>query len=112
MRCCLAGLETEVLLLSGSPALTGGFLVAYGSVTSLLQVLWSSCPSQQGGCQGLAGDLADDSCRVILVMAAKRQKLSWKQYRILIVHCGRVSMAPDKEGTSGLQNRNTLDPFP
>lgn len=97
----------------GSPALIGEFLVAYGSVTSLLEILWSSCPSQQGDCQGLArGSLLQmTAAGVILVMAAKRQKL-----RENIIEFSLFTVAayvcPNKEGTSRMQNRNTLGLFP
>lgn len=55
--------------------------------------------------------VANDSCRVILVMAAKRQKL-----RENIIEFSLFTVAayvcPNKEGTSRMQNRNTLGLFP
>lgn len=55
--------------------------------------------------------LANDSCRVVLAMAAKRQKLRENivEFSLFTV---AVRMWPNKESTSRLQNRNMLGLFP
>lgn len=64
---------------------------------SPLEVLLSSCPSQQGGCRWLAGE---PCCKWQLQggfgHGCQVAEVEWKHYRIFIIHCGSVFMAKQR----------------